>query len=58
ECRWDHFDKTHWIIEGPREIERWSVITANKYAKETVELPEMIYSKLDNEKWDDFEGVT
>jgi hypothetical protein len=34
------------------------VITANKYAKETVELPEMIYSKLDNEKWDDFEGVT
>ncbi|MBS1659116.1 MAG: (2Fe-2S)-binding protein [Chitinophagales bacterium] len=58
ECRWDHFSKTDWIIEGPRKFEGWSVINANKYDKETVELPEHLYSKLDNKKWETFEGVT
>ena len=31
ECRFDKKEKTDWIIEGPREIESSSVISANKY---------------------------
>ncbi|MEO5675247.1 MAG: Fe-S-binding domain-containing protein, partial [Chitinophagales bacterium] len=58
ECRWDRYEKTDWVIEGPREFEKWSVITANKYDDDTVELPDDLYSKLDNEKWNEFEGVT
>jgi NADH-quinone oxidoreductase subunit G len=58
ECRWDHFSKEDWVIEGPRKFEAWSVINANKYDKETVELPDHLYSKLDNKKWETFEGVT
>src|SRR5215217_1306531 len=58
ECRWDHFEKNDWVIEGPQKFEEWSVINANKYDKETVELPDEIYSKLNNEKWESFEGVT
>jgi NADH-quinone oxidoreductase subunit G len=58
ECRWDHFDVKDWVVEGPREMERWSVNTANKYSDETVELPDELYSKLDNKKWNEFEGVT
>jgi hypothetical protein len=44
-----------WVVEGPRTIEPESVISANKYNKETVELPDTLYSKLDNKKWDSFE---
>ena len=58
ECRWDHYDVKDWTIEGPREFEKWSVITANKYNDESVELPDDLYSKLDNERWNEFEGVT
>ena len=45
-------------FEGPRKFEEWSVINANKYEKDAVELPDQIYSKLDNKKWESFEGVT
>src|SRR5580765_5156868 len=58
ECRWDHYDVKDWTIEGPREFEKWSVITANKYNDDSVELPDDLYSKLDNERWNEFEGVT
>ena len=31
ECRFDKKSKSDWVIEGPREVERWSVILQNKY---------------------------
>jgi len=31
ECRFDKKEKTDWVIEGPRHIDRHSVISANKY---------------------------
>ncbi|MBM3920537.1 MAG: 2Fe-2S iron-sulfur cluster binding domain-containing protein [Sphingomonadales bacterium] len=31
ECRFDKKEKTDWTIEGPRHIDRHSVISANKY---------------------------
>lgn len=58
ECRWEHYDLNDWVVEGPRMFQPWSVINANKYAAGTKELPEQIYSKLDNSRWNEFEGVT
>lgn len=31
ECRFDHKDKNDWVIEGPRKIQRKSVISINNY---------------------------
>lgn len=31
ECRFDHKTKEDWVIEGPRKVNRHSVISANKY---------------------------
>ena len=31
DCRFDHKEKNHWMIEGPRTIERHSVISQNHY---------------------------
>jgi len=33
ECRFEKKEIEDWIIEGPREIKRQSVISANKYEK-------------------------
>jgi NADH-quinone oxidoreductase subunit G len=33
ECRYDHKDMNDWVIEGPRHIERSSVISQNHYEK-------------------------
>ncbi|MBT1702261.1 2Fe-2S iron-sulfur cluster-binding protein [Chryseosolibacter indicus] len=33
ECRYDHKDMNDWVIEGPRHIERGSVISQNHYEK-------------------------
>jgi NADH-quinone oxidoreductase subunit G len=35
ECRFDHKEKSDWVIEKPREINRHSVISANKYKAKT-----------------------
>lgn len=32
-CRYDHKDKSHWVIEGPRHIEHSSVISQNHYER-------------------------
>ncbi|TAH27264.1 MAG: Fe-S-binding domain-containing protein [Cytophagales bacterium] len=32
DCRFEKKQKSDWVIEGPREVERWSVIGQNKYA--------------------------
>jgi NADH-quinone oxidoreductase subunit G len=43
ECRFEKKDKNDWIIEGPREIERHSVISQNKYRIGTkVETPKKL----------------
>ncbi len=43
ECRFDKKLKSDWVIEGPREVERWSVIRQNKYEIGTqVEAPKNI----------------
>jgi NADH-quinone oxidoreductase subunit G len=34
ECRFDHKNTSDWIIEGPRKIERHSVISQNHYENE------------------------
>ena len=34
ECRFDKKDKTDWTIEGPRHIDKHSVISANHYEVE------------------------
>ena len=31
ECRFDHKEVSDWVIEGPREFEKDSVINQNKY---------------------------
>lgn len=54
DCRFNHYNTYDWVIEGPREIKRQSVISANHYEKETKPLPEVLYSKLDNSKWNSF----
>lgn len=33
ECRFDHKDVADWVIEGPREFEKDSVINQNNYTK-------------------------
>jgi NADH-quinone oxidoreductase subunit G len=33
ECRYDHKDVNHWTVEGPRHIDRNSVISQNHYEK-------------------------
>mgnify|MGYP000520595002 CR=1 FL=1 len=33
ECRYDHKDITHWKVEGPRHIDRGSVISQNHYER-------------------------
>ena len=33
ECRYDHKDIEHWTVEGPRHIDRNSVISQNHYEK-------------------------
>lgn len=35
ECRFDHKNKTDWTIEKPRDMDRHSVISANKYKAKT-----------------------
>lgn len=37
ECRYDHKDMKDWVVEGPRHIERGSVISQNHYEK--IDLP-------------------
>jgi NADH-quinone oxidoreductase subunit G len=54
DCRFNHYNAYEWVIEGPRKIKRQSVISANHYEKETKPLPEVLYSKLDNSKWNSF----
>ena len=33
ECRFDHKDPSHWVIEGPRKFEKGSVINQNNYTQ-------------------------
>ena len=33
ECRFDHKDVKDWTIEGPRKMEKWSVINQNNYTR-------------------------
>ncbi|GDX48621.1 MAG: (2Fe-2S)-binding protein [Bacteroidetes bacterium] len=54
DCRFHHYNTYEWVIEGPRDIKRQSVISANHYEKETKPLPEVLYAKLDNSKWNSF----
>jgi len=51
DCRFHHYKKEDWTIEGPRKLEKYSVIRANHYDANTVELP-TIFEKLDNKKWE------
>src|SRR5690606_1933350 len=37
-CRYDKKQPGDWIIEGPRQIKNSSVISANKYDKETKQI--------------------
>lgn len=43
ECRWERKDVKFWDIEGPRHIDRHSVISLNHYEK-----PKNMVSLLDN----------
>lgn len=38
ECRFEHKNKADWTIEGPRKLEKWSVINQGKYMKRTAEV--------------------
>ncbi|MBC7451406.1 MAG: Fe-S-binding domain-containing protein, partial [Cytophagales bacterium] len=44
DCRFDKKEVTDWVIDGPRMIDRHSVISLNKYAKgiKQVEAPKTI----------------
>lgn len=53
ECRWANMNKSDWTIEGPRHIDKHSVIDANHYEKGTVPLPNVLFAKLDNKNWED-----
>jgi NADH-quinone oxidoreductase subunit G len=33
ECRFDHKDSADWVIEGPREFDKDSVINQNNYTQ-------------------------
>ena len=39
DCRYEHKDMKHWVVEGPRHIERNSVIAQNHY--ERIDLPKL-----------------
>ncbi len=54
DCRFNHKNAYEWVVDGPREIKRQSVISANHYEKDTKALPEVLYTKLDNSKWNSF----
>jgi len=43
ECRFERKDPKYWSIEGPRHIDRHSVISLNHYEK-----PQDYYRQLDN----------
>lgn len=45
ECRFEHKSKADWIIEGPRKLEKWSVINQGKYMKGDTEI------KIDTDKF-------
>jgi NADH-quinone oxidoreductase subunit G len=53
-CRFEKDHKTDWIIDGPRDLENTSVISANHYEEGTKPLPDVLYSKLLNDKWNSF----
>ncbi len=38
DCRFEHKSQSDWIVEGPRKIERHSVISQNHY--ENIEIPD------------------
>lgn len=55
DCRFEHKSKEDWQIEGPRKMEKWSVINQGKYMKqtETVELdtdPRFLYGRQQDRK--------
>jgi NADH-quinone oxidoreductase subunit G len=52
ECRWENKNKSDWTIEGPRHIDKHSVIDVNHYEKGTVALPNVLFAKLDNKNWE------
>ncbi len=52
DCRFENYDVKNWIIEGPREIANESVINSNHYEHGTKALPKELFSKINNEKWE------
>jgi NADH-quinone oxidoreductase subunit G len=54
ECRYEHKNKADWTIEGPRSIDKHSVINSNHYLGSTKEIGK-ITSFLDNETWEELE---
>lgn len=51
ECRYDHKDMSHWTVEGPRHIERGSVISQNHYEKiDLVKLKKDVERQLEHQK--------
>ncbi len=54
DCRFHRYNTYDWVIEGPRTIKHQSVISVNHYEKDTKPLPEVLYAKLDNSKWNSF----
>lgn len=55
DCRFEHKNKEDWTIEGPRKMEKWSVINQGKYMKqtETVEIdtdPRFLYGRQQDRK--------
>jgi NADH-quinone oxidoreductase subunit G len=45
ECRFEHKNKADWTIEGPRKMEKWSVINQGKYMQNKGEV------KIDTDKF-------
>lgn len=51
ECRYDHKNMTDWVIEGPRHIERHSVIGQNHYERtDLVKLQKEVNRQIEFEK--------
>ncbi len=51
ECRYDHKDLSHWEVEGPRHIERNSVISQNHYEKiDLQKLKKEVERQLEHQK--------
>ncbi len=51
ECRYDHKDMKDWVVEGPRHIERNSVIAQNHYEKiDLVKLKKEVERQLEFQK--------